>query len=49
MQGNHKLHKDIDDLETAYMIHKHYVDKDENSVKGLIRFVFFYIKLIVLK
>lgn len=37
VEGNNKLHKDIEDLETAYMLHTHYVEQDENSVKGLIR------------
>lgn len=37
VQGNQKLHKEIEELETAYMIHKHYVEEDENSVKGMIR------------
>ncbi|KAH3831342.1 uncharacterized protein LOC127880025 [Dreissena polymorpha] len=37
VDSNAKLHKDIEELETAYMIHKHYVEEDQNSLQGVLR------------
>ncbi|XP_060564936.1 uncharacterized protein LOC132724133 [Ruditapes philippinarum] len=37
VQGSSKLHRDIENLENAYLLHQQIVKEDENNVKGMIR------------
>ncbi|XP_053399085.1 uncharacterized protein LOC123558283 [Mercenaria mercenaria] len=37
VQGTSKLHRDIENLESAYLLHRQIVDEDENNVRGMIR------------
>ena len=36
---NARLHRDVEDLETAFFLHRQAVEEEENSVRGMIRYI----------